>query len=57
MSLRKFRNSTFKRIKDGLRNYIDRDHFMGHSALEGDHQQVKDGELIHSSNPHLKEKK
>ena len=55
MSLRKFRNSTFKLIKDGLNHYIDRDHFMGHSSLQGDHQQIVNGELKHTSG--LKPKK
>ena len=47
MSLRKFRNSTFKLIKKGIGHYIDPNHFMGHTSMEGDPQEATDGELKH----------
>lgn len=53
MSLRKLRNSTFKMIKEGIGHYIDRNHFMGHSSMEGDHQSIQDGKLKHTKGTSL----
>ena len=48
MSLRKLRNSTFKLIREGIGHYIDPNHFMGHSSMEGNPQEANHGELKHS---------
>ncbi|MGL1885313.1 MAG: hypothetical protein OCD76_02265 [Reichenbachiella sp.] len=54
MSLRKFRNSTFKMIKDGSGHYIDPNHFMGHSSLDGEPQEISNGVLKHKKKPFKK---